>query len=183
MSPVVTRILSLLLRFGSLFALKQERLVKGILDIEIKQDCPSSLEYSVSRLPIEEDTPWGWKDEHFEEVKIHSELILGWMNRISHDPPRDRSSLFHALPHKMFHGLPPSTSLSIWLAGAVHEAGLGGAKSRGKINNNPIVGWRGTFLEEEISHINPSSESWKSHRRDFDRSKFQTIYLRSEFSQ
>lgn len=57
MSPVVTRILSLLLRFGSLFALKQERLVKGILDIEIKQDCPSSLEYSVSRLLIEKDTP------------------------------------------------------------------------------------------------------------------------------
>lgn len=163
--------------------------MKGILDIEIKQDCPSSLEYSVSRLPIEEDTPWGWKDEHFEEVKIHSHtahtrLDKSRVNRISHDPPRDRSSLFHALPHKMFHGLPPSTSLSIWLAGAVHEAGLGGAKSRGKINNNPIVGWRGTFLEEEISHINPSSESWKSHRRDFDRSKFQTISLklRSEFS-
>lgn len=185
MSPVVTRILSLsLFSYGSVLCLLwNERLVKGILDIEIKQDCSSSLEYSVSRLLIEKDTPWEWKDEHFEEVKIHSELILGWMNRISHDPPRDRSSLFHALPHKMLHGLPPSTSLSIWLAGAVHEAGLGGAKSRGKINNNPIVGWRGIFLEEEISHINPSSESWKSHRRDFDRRKFQTISLRSEFSQ
>lgn len=47
MSPVVTRILSLLLRFGSLFALKQERLVKGILDIEIKQDCPSNILFLV----------------------------------------------------------------------------------------------------------------------------------------
>lgn len=48
-------------------------------------------------------------------------------------PRYDRSSFFHALPHKMFHGLPPSTSLSIWLAGA--EAGLGGAKSRVKQKN------------------------------------------------
>lgn len=39
--------LSLLLRFGSLFALKQERLVKGILDIEIKQDCPSNILFLV----------------------------------------------------------------------------------------------------------------------------------------
>lgn len=49
MSPVVTRILSLsLFSYGSVLCLLwNERFVKGILDIEIKQDCPSNILFLV----------------------------------------------------------------------------------------------------------------------------------------